>query len=205
LDNVRSAVRYFAPQAIVDWPRLDTAALEGKLREQTDWLTPESVAGFDEKDLSILPDLERVKLAKLVADFQAVASQADPDAPPPDTVMEKGLRLFLEIVRLLEFDRYGDAEAFRVGKLIERETARRKTPEIAEIRFNTGLDHSGDPGLWIWVFLTEDVSRDDETFLKSAQRLRALLDPVARRVSPDRWPYLSFRPIAEPAEAMEAP
>jgi len=58
--------------------------------------------------------------------------------------------------------------------------------------------------LWIWVFLTEEVSKKDEDFLMAAQRLRAILDPIARRVDPDRWPYLSFRPITEPAEAVEA-
>jgi hypothetical protein len=50
-----------------------------------------------------------------------------------------------------------------------------------------------------------DVSRNDDEFLKVAQRLRAMLDPISRRVAPDRWPYLSFRPIAEPAEAVETP
>jgi len=40
--------------------------------------------------------------------------------------------------------------------------------------------------------------------LRAAQRLRAILDPIARRVDPDRWPYLSFGPITEPAEAVEA-
>ncbi|MGO8899741.1 MAG: hypothetical protein ACLQU5_15535, partial [Isosphaeraceae bacterium] len=64
--------------------------------------------------------------------------------------------------------------------------------------------HTGDPALWIWVFLTEDVSKDDETFLRAAQWLPTILDPIARRVAPGRWPYLSFRPITEPAEAVEA-
>jgi hypothetical protein len=50
-----------------------------------------------------------------------------------------------------------------------------------------------------------DVSRNADEFLKVAHRLRAILDPISRRVAPDRWPYLSFRPIAEPVEAVEAP
>src|SRR5208337_1447637 len=98
----------------------------------------------------------------------------------------------------LEFHRYGDAEAYRLGKQIEQKLQPHWPKEIAELRFNTGLDHTGDPALWIWVFLTEDVSKDDETFLRAAQWLPTILDPIARRVAPDRWPYLSFRPIAEP-------
>jgi hypothetical protein len=203
--NVRTGARYFSPQAIVDAPRLDAEAIERMLRERTHWLTPRAVAGFDEKEFSFLPDGERVKLAKLVADFQTVASSISPTAPVADDAVERALPLFRDIVRLLEFDRYGDADAFRLGKLIEREIAPRRLPELAELRFHTGFDHSGDAALWIWVFLTEDVSKNDDAFLKVAQRLRATLDPIARRVAPDRWPYLSFRPITEPAEAVEAP
>jgi hypothetical protein len=203
--NVRIAARYFAPQAIVDSPRLDTEAIERMLREQIHWMSPGAVAGFDEQEFSFLADGERSRLAMLVADLRAVASSQSPTASVADDAVEKALPIFRDIVQLLEFDRYGDVEAYRLGKMIEQEIAPRKPPELAELRFNTGLDHSGDPAVWIWAFLTEDVSRNDDTFLKAAHRLRAVLHHVARRVAPDRLPYLSFRPVSEPAEAVEVP
>jgi hypothetical protein len=55
---------------------------------------------------------------------------------------------------MLEFDRYGDAEAYRPGKQIERALHISRPPELAELRFNSGIDHSGDPALWIWAFLS---------------------------------------------------
>jgi hypothetical protein len=105
---------------------------------------------------------------------------------------------------MLEFGRYGDAEALRLGKLIEREIEPYRPPELAELRFQSGPDHSGDPAIWIWVFLSAEVSEDDERFLKTAQQVREWLDPVAREVCGDRWPYLSFRSIAEESEPVEA-
>jgi len=76
--------------------------------------------------------------------------------------------------------------------------------ELAELRFGTGLDHTGDPAIWIWAFLQDDTW-DDEQFLASARQMDELLDPAARRVAPDRWPYLSFRSLAEDAEIAAAP
>jgi hypothetical protein len=192
------------PRVVVDSPRLDARRIEDMLRTTDPWLTPEAVAGFDEKDFSFLPDDERGRLAGLVAAFRGVAETVSPTGPAPRDAVERALPLFRDIVQSLEFDRYGDAEAFRLGKLLEREIAPRRPPELAELRFNTGLDHSGDPALRIWAFLSDEASDTDEHFLETAQTLRNLLDSAARRVAPDRWPYISFRSLAEQLEPVEA-
>jgi hypothetical protein len=202
--NVRIGAKLYAPPFIAEAPRLDADAIERMLRQTTHWLTPRSVAGFDEEELSFLPDGERSQLAKLVADFRQETSTVSPMAPPRDDIVERALPLFRDIVRLLEFDRYEDAEAFRLGKLIEREIAPWRPPELAELRFRTGLDHTGDPGLWIWAFLSDEVSVEDEDFLEAARTLRGPLEDVARQVAPDRFPYLSFRSLMEQSEPLEA-
>ena len=203
-NNVRIGARLIAPQVVADAPRLDPASIESALRRATFWFTPRAVEGFNEADFLFLPKEERERLAKLVNEFSEVAAKVSLTDAAPREAVESALPLFREILQMLEFHRYGDAEAFRLGKQIERKLQPHWPKEIAELRFNTGLDHTGDPALWIWVFLTDDVSKDDETFLRAAQRLPTILDPIARRVAPDRWPYLSFRPITEPAEAVEA-
>lgn len=203
--SVRIGAQMVAPpRVVVDSPHLDAGRIEQMLRTTDPWLTPEVVAGFDERDFSFLPDDERGHLARLVADFRAVAETVSPTGPAPRDAVERALPLFRDIVRSLEFDRYGDAEAFRLGKLIERGIAPRRPPELAELRFNTGLDHSGDPALWIWAFLSDEVSDTDARFLETAQTLRDLLHSAARRVAPDRWPYISFRSLAEQLESLEA-
>jgi len=203
-NSVRVGAKLFAPQAIVDSPRLDAEAIERALRGSTFWLTKAVVVGFQKDDFSFLPENERNRLAELVENFREVASTVSPAAPTSQAAIEKALPLFREIVERLGFDRYEDAEAFRIGKLIEEAIAPSKPPDLAELRFRSGLDHSGDPALWIWAFLTKEASENDEEFLKVAQKLRELLDPIARHVAPDRWPYLSFRSIVEESELVEA-
>jgi hypothetical protein len=140
-NNVRTAARMIAPRAIVDAPRLDAGDIERALRGATFWLTRGAVAGYEESDFSFLPEAERARLTQLVTEFREVASTVKPAAPAPESAVEKALPLFLDIVNTLEFDRYGDAEAFRLGKLIEQALEPHRPPELAELRFNTGLDH----------------------------------------------------------------
>jgi hypothetical protein len=203
--NVRTGARLIAPHVTVDAPKLDSSAIEQSLRRATLWQTPRSVAGFNEADFDFLPDTERARLAQLVTDFRKIASGVKPTAPASEDQIAQALPLFRDIVGMLEFDRYGDAEAYRLGKQIEQAIEAYRLRELAELRFDTGSDHSGDPAIWIWAFLTDTAAESDERFLENAQRLRELLDPVARMIAPERWPYLSFRSLVEQAQSVEAP
>jgi hypothetical protein len=202
--SVRTGANLIAPQVTVDAPKLDARAIERTLKSATLWLTPRATAGFDEDDFDFLPDAERARLAQLVTEFRRIASEVKPTAPATDDQVAQALPLFRDIVEMLEFDRYGDAEAYRLGKQIERAIEPYRPKELAELRFNTGPDHSGDPAIWIWAFLTDAAAESDERFLENAEQLRGMLDPVARTVAPDRWPYFSFRSMAEQAETVEA-
>jgi hypothetical protein len=198
--NVRFGAGLVAPNVIVDASGLDAGTIEDRLRGATLWLTPRAVDGFDEGDFAFLGVEDRSRIAKLVSDFRDEAAKVGPKDPAPPDVVRTAFPLFRDLVKMLEFDRFADPEAYRLGKQIEREVQGDWPSELAELRFNTGLDHTGDPGLWIWVLLTEEISRRDEDFLGAAKRLRPLLDSIARRIEPDRWPYMSFRPVREPDE-----
>lgn len=202
--SIRSAAHLVAPQVTVDAPSLNPNDIERALRGATFWLTPRAVAGFIEADFEFLPDADRERLAQLVSGFRDVASGVNPTAPATDDQVSRALPLFRDIVGMMEFDRYGDAEAFRLGKKIERAIEPYRPDQLAELRFNTGSDHSGNPAIWIWAFLTDAASETDERFLENARHLRQMLDHVARTIAPDRWPYLSFRSLSEQAEPVEA-
>jgi hypothetical protein len=204
--SVRRAAGPIARQArVVDLPRLDPNEIDRTLRaEPTMWLTPRAVAGFDVKDLDFLPQAERRRMAKLVKDFQTLTSGLNPKDRAADEVVERALAMFRDIIVLLEFNRYEDPEAFRLGKQIEQAIKAQWPEELAELRFSTALDHTGDPGIWIWVFLTEEASTTDDEFLENAKRLRHWLDTIAREIAPERYPYLSFRSIAEEVDLADA-
>jgi hypothetical protein len=203
--SVRRAAPLIVRQADIDSPQLDPTEIERDLRGSTQWLTPRAVAGFDPKDFEFLPDAERERLAGLVKDFQTLVPRPNYSKKPvPEDVVEQALPLFRDIILLLEFNRYEDPDAYRLGKQIEREIADQWPPELEELQFKTKLDHSGEPGIWIRVYLTEEASLTDDQFLENAKELRHWLDPIARDVAPDRWPYLSFRSIADKAELADA-
>jgi hypothetical protein len=202
--NVRSAVNFITPQVIADVPRLDADTIEQGLRRTTHWLGSPAVAGFNETGFDFLANDERGTLAQLVTAFRRIASEVRSTGSATDDQVAQALPLFRDIVAMLEFDRYGDAEAYRLGKQIELAIEPDRPGEPAELRFNTGPDHSGDPAIWIWTFLTDAAAESDERFLENAGHLRDMLDPVARAIAPDRWPYFSFRLIAEQAETVEA-
>jgi hypothetical protein len=164
------------------------------------------VAGYHEADFDFLPEAERQRLTRLVEDFRQVASEVDPAGPASKEQVERALPLFRDIIALLEFDRFGDAEAFRLGKPIEQLIQRHRPAELADLRFQTGLDHTSDPAIWIWAILTDETATDEERFFQTSERVRKLLDGAARTVAPERWPYIRFRTVTEQAEIMaEAP
>ena len=197
--GVRDAVGYPSPPTIIDALPLDPAAVERSLREGMSWLSRETVAGFDLEELGFLPGPKRDRLAELVGEFRAVASTAE--------AVNRAWPPLLGIATILEFDRFGDPEAFRLGTLIEREIEPDRTLELAELRFQAGLDHSGDPALWIWAIIAAEASDTDARFLEATERAEDWLEPAARRLAGDRWPYLYFRSFSDQydPEPMEAP
>lgn len=202
--NVRMGAGLIGPRDFADAPQLDASDLTNRLREATPWLTPRSVDGFDAADFSFLPESERTRVSKCVTDFQGVAANVNPTTPASKAAVDKALPLFLEIIQTLGLDRYEDEEAYRLGKLIERTIEPYRPPELAYLRFRAARDHTGDPGLWIWAFLSDDPARTDDQFLEAAHQLRKLIAPVARRIAPDRYPYIAIRELSELNEPMEA-
>ncbi|HEU5116198.1 MAG TPA: hypothetical protein VFT74_05920 [Isosphaeraceae bacterium] len=201
--GVRTAIE--AIPALLVSPEPDPGDVERTLRDAAD-----AVAGFDQADFGFLPQSEQDQLRHSVTEFLDRVKAASPTAQPgdhaPRTLPVRLLTSLANINDLLDFHRYADPEAFRLGKLIEREIAHGQPPPgLAELRFRTGQDHTGDPGLWIQAYLDDHTTGSDEAFLATARKLREYLGSVARRVCPDRFPYLSFRSLAEEAELMEAP
>lgn len=202
--SVRVGASFLLPHMTVDSPKLDASQIEKALRSAPVWLTPASVDGFHEEDFSFLPDEERSRLANLVRRFQQLAAQVSPNAPAAEETIEQAEPIFQQIVEMLEFDRYADDEAYRIGKQIEQAIKPHRPAELAELRFvESGLDSTGDPALWIWVILT-DRAAETPGFESKATAIRKLLESSARQVAPERWPYVRIRTESEQAELAEA-
>jgi hypothetical protein len=197
--NVRMASKLRSPRHTVDLPRPDAATIEQTLRSADSWLTPKSVEGFDPGDFSFLSKKEHKHLVEQVSRFRKVVSKVQPDAPPTKDQLEEALPALVKIIELLDFHKYGDADAFCLGKQIEKLIQDRRPSMVAELRFKTGLDHAGDPGIWIWAILDDDGVSDEE-FHKNANVVEKLLASASRSVAPERWPYFNVRGVSEQAE-----
>lgn len=197
--HVRIGAKLVAPQVSVVGPRLDAGAVETVVRNAHLWLTPKSVAGFDPADFAFLDPEEQKRLSDSVERFRGVARTVPATAPPTAAQIESALPPFREIVEMLDFERYGDAEAYRIGKRIERMIRDDRPEWVADLRFETGSDASGDPAVWVWVVMADEAAEGDGG-TSNARAARALLDGAAREAAPDRWPYIRFQTVSEQAE-----
>lgn len=70
---------------------------------------------------------------------------------------------------------------------------------VTEIRHALDNDWSGDPGVWIWVILRDDVAGSPQ-IVEQTQPVRSAIVQALRDAGISRWPYLRFRGQSEQAE-----
>jgi len=204
----------------IDWSS-GAQAVQRPLSSGLDlWLSPAVVSDFYVDDFDFLPEADRSRLEELVDKFRSVTEKVPPSEKTSKDQRDEARPLLMEIAKILDFERYQDPDALRLGKLIERELARYRLDGIARLEFKTDFDHTGDPGIWIRVYLDEASSKTDDEFLENAREIRPILDSVARQVigedgrrliragrreeALERWPYISFRSIGDRAETAGA-
>ena len=197
--NVRRATTALSPWARIDSQRIDAADIERELRALPAWLNSKCAEGFNPDEFSFLPEANRKKLASLVRRVREVASKVPLFATATPEQVDRAVPPFLEIIAMLEFQRYADADAYIWGKQIERFIVPYRPPILADLRFETGLDHTSDPGIWIWMIVT-DAAVEVPEFRTNTNFIRRLLDTASRAVAPERWPYIRLRTVAEQAE-----
>lgn len=192
--SVRTGMRLYAPGRVIsDSPRLDAEAIRAALAKADLWLTPSVVRGYDPSDFPFLPPDERDELTRLVADFRAVASQVPPRKPATPAQVDAALPLFQRIVELLEFDRFADANAFRIGKTIEAEPAF-PHEEVEDVRYRTSADQYGDPLLDILAYLPDSAMN---VFLRRVPPVREAIQNLVFEHGQPYWPSVSCRLMGE--------
>ncbi len=198
--SICSAARFLVPAVIADAPIFDGSDIEAGLRRTRDWLTPESVAGFDEQNFGFLADDTRRRMAQCVNDFRAIAQQVASDEQGSDEQLEAALPSLLGVLEVMRPDRYADLDALIIGKKVERELAGRLPGWVREIRFETDNDSNGDPAVWIWVEIDDDAATPN-VLSRNTRRVRSLLGECVQQVDDPHWPYVRFRTSSERAEA----
>jgi hypothetical protein len=189
--NVRRGLTAYQPKFnITDASRIERDEWEAIIRRGGNWLTRQTVQGFDAKDFAFLPDEERALLESSVTTIANIARLVHPRGPATPEQQEAALLPFLEIVETLELDRFYDAEAFRVGKTIEQDPFFPSKDDVLDIRYRTKIDSMGLPGIKIMAYLPDT---EDEEFLERVNKVREILQSLVFDLGQPFWPYVSFR------------
>jgi len=201
--SVRTGASFLLPTVTADSPKVDAHQIEARLRNAHVWLTPKSVEGFDEQDFDFLAEDTQKRLTQCVNQFRDAAGQVPSDQPATEFQVQAALPAFLCVLDIMRPDRYGDLDAFVIGKQVEEQLAGELPDFVCEMRFETGEDANGDPALWVWIDL-DDTSVSDELFPKRTREVRQLIVECLRRMKIQRWPYVRFRRSSEREQAAEA-
>jgi hypothetical protein len=195
--NVRSSGGFLLRRAAVDSPRLDANRIERILHRSHKWLTPKAVEEFDPADFEFLSEEERRDLQESVTRFLQVVEQVPESGQPSAVRVEAALPPFRRIVDILRPDKYADLDALVIGKRLEQYLRGRLPDWVRELVFETGNDATlGEPAIWIWVEIADEAAKE-EVFSQNTRLARSIVHEAARKIAPDRWPFIRFRSSSE--------
>jgi hypothetical protein len=195
--TVRRELGYVSDRAVADRPRLTREAILKKLTTNERWLQWFTFDAPYAEGFDFLGQPEKRQLVAAVELVRGVAKEIPEDGRPTAEQLDRARPPFADVVELMGFDRYDEADDFYFGKQIERRL-KPWPPQLDHLRFENGSDHAGYPALWVWAYLTAAASDSDEQVKRSAGLLRPILREAAREVAPDRFPYVSFRSVSDP-------
>lgn len=198
--SVRTGAKLYAPTRVVsDSPRMNTAVLDDILARADLWLAPKVVKGYDPVDFSFLPPERRAALTAQVDEFRQVAEQVDPRGQATYEQIARAKPLFREIVQALEFDRFADPEAFRIGKQAEADP-RFPSGDVSDVRYRMDVNWEGEPVVRIMAYVPES---EDEAFLRKAADVRERIQNIVFEIGEPYWPHVSLRKSSDLDELPE--
>jgi hypothetical protein len=183
LQNLLTAARFVSPAEQVNGIRLDPAHRASVLRDTTTWLTPTAVEGFDPEDFPELSSAQRSKLEHNVEVFRTIAEQVPPEAPAGARQVEDALPDFVSILTTLR----PFLEGFKIYDILKRQPF----PEyVQDFAVRIGKDSTGDPAVWIWVIIKDEVG--GKGFIKQVPEVDRRIETALRRSRINLWPYIHF-------------
>jgi hypothetical protein len=193
--NVTAALPYFDPQLATEPSNLDPRQRRRRLRDASLWLTPATVEGFDAGDFGFMAQRERDELSASVEDFRRVAETVPDDGPPTEEQIREASPKFQRILENLEPRENPDIEAFRASKVL----ANLRLPNVQKLIHLFDTDSTGDPGIWVWVILKDEVA-ERPTFFEETDEIRGRIEIALRRTGLRRFPYIHFQTVSEQRE-----
>jgi hypothetical protein len=202
LRNIQTARNVLLPQTLprggalqpLDRDKLDWAQLK---RTASRWLSPQTVAGYEPADFpSFFSSEHRDQLTAEVRAFRALA-EATAGREPNDQELKSGLAYLMALSNLrdhLTLDDEGRALwlALQQSKI--------SFPKfVLDIDYTLGADATGDPGIWIWVIVPDELDPDSDAFKQFVVWFPKVVRDALAKVGNDRLPYIHYRLLSEAA------
>jgi hypothetical protein len=188
LRNLLTAARVVSPAEQVNGIRLDPEYLASVLRDTTTWLTPTAVEGFDPADFPELSVEQKKQLEGDVETFRTIAEQVPPYVQADEQQVEAALPAFVSILTTLT----PYLDGFRIYHILKRHPF----PEyVHDFAVRIGNDSTGDPAVWIWVIIKDEVG--GKGFIKRVPEVEQRIETALRRARIKLWPYVHFRTESE--------
>lgn len=193
--DVRTAMRFFGtPEVTADSPRIDTKDVERTLERAALWLTPGAVRGFNPRDFPTLSDEEKQQLSTSVDAFRQIAEKVPPDGRPTVEQIRKAGKAFQQIVRLVSPDLVADEVERHVGRALR---AAGCPEEVIDFDYQVGIDSMGQPIVWVYAVLKDEVTRQPDRFREAGRRVRAFVEDAFAKAGIDIYPHVSLRSFSE--------
>jgi hypothetical protein len=163
------------------------------------WLSPQVIAGFDPNDFGFLSPDQRERLANAVSGVREIAEAVAGRVPTPEEA-RRGYDLLVEIIALLD-DKLLDAEGKALMQAIH--AAKKPFPDfVLGFDYTLDTDSTGDPAIWIWVLVPDDLDPDSNEFREFTSQFRRAVRTALAEVKSERIPYIHYRPLTEAVELM---
>jgi len=158
------------------------------------WLASSVVKDFDPADFVELNKDNRQELEATVKRYKKIAENFDHKRGKiSQEQMREAIATFLQLVKIIEHFIENGEEAEELRHLLE---SLNYPKGIVTWEFETGFDSTGDPALWIWIFVDEKLARRKDITDVTMNVQRQIQEALAKSKIV-RWPYVHVRSVAE--------
>lgn len=193
LTNLITARNLFFHRVHTEGPPLDPKSVQAQLGRAAIWLTPSSVRGFNPGDFLELSPEARRELAQNVERFREIASQVAPTQPPTAEQTQEAMVCLLRVFELLAPYLPTGGELDQIKHALEQV----QLPEaVLTLDFKLGEDSTGEPAVWVWVFVEPDAAARKGFDTLAADVPKKVRDALAK-AGITRWAYVRFRTASE--------
>jgi hypothetical protein len=165
--------------------------IQKALNNPTGWLSPTTVADLSESDFHTLKPKQREKLFQAVEQFRTIAETA---SPTPEQVAEA--RTALDTIRDI-VQPYLTPESEKIRETIAK-VWQKERDWIPTFDYELGNNWLGEPVVWVWFVLKDDVLPDDidteiPTTREGLWRVQAATRQEFQEAGIERGPRMSIR------------